>query len=141
MSEAALPFPGGSETLDVNSSDDVSVVRQAVRRWAIQAGLNLVEQTKIITAASELTRNIVVHGGGKGMVRIEMVTNGARRGIRITFEDHGPGIQNVELAMTDGYTTANGLGMGLGGARRLSNEFEIHSRPGEGTRVIITRWK
>jgi serine/threonine-protein kinase RsbT len=124
----------------VRTAEDVVSVRQAVRQRAIDLGFNLVDQTKLVTAASELARNVVQHGGG-GVVRIEAMTEGARRGLRIVFEDHGPGIQDVELAMRDGYSTAGGLGLGLSGARRLSNDFDIHSTPGQGTRVTIARWK
>jgi len=127
------------ETLPIRTSEDVVIVRQRVRALAIAEGLKLVDQTKIVTAASELARNTLIYGNG-GTALLEAVRNGARRGIRLTFEDHGPGIADVELAMKDGYTTGAGLGLGLGGARRLSNEFEIVSRPGEGTRVTITRW-
>jgi serine/threonine-protein kinase RsbT len=107
---------------------------------AIEEGLKLVDQTKIITAASELARNTLIYGNG-GTVLIEPVANGSRRGVRLTFEDRGPGIADIELAMKDGYTTGGGLGLGLSGAKRLSNEFEIWSKPGEGTRVTITRWR
>jgi serine/threonine-protein kinase RsbT len=129
-----------SETLPIRSSEDVVFVRQKVRLFAEQEGLRLVDQTKIVTAASELARNTLVYGGG-GTVLIESLHEGGRRGVRLTFEDHGPGIADVTLAMKDGYTTGVGLGLGLSGARRLSNEFEIHSKLGEGTRVIITRWR
>jgi serine/threonine-protein kinase RsbT len=128
------------ETLQVRSSEEILLIRQAVRAWAAELGFSLVDQTKIVTAASELARNTVVYGGG-GSVRLEMLNNGTRRGLRLTFEDQGPGIPDIELAMKDGYTTGGGLGMGLGGAKRLSNEFEISSRVGEGTRVSIARWK
>jgi serine/threonine-protein kinase RsbT len=128
------------EMLPVRSSQDIVVVRQVVRTWAVDIGFNLVEQTKIVTAASELARNTIDHGGG-GRARLQALQDGGRRGLRLTFEDKGPGIQNIELALKDGYTTGGGLGLGLSGARRLSNEFEIESRPGEGTRVTITRWK
>ena len=107
---------------------------------AVEIGFNLVEQTKIVTAASELARNTIDHGGG-GSARLQSLRNGGRAGLRLTFEDKGPGIPDIELALKDGYTTGGGLGLGLSGARRLSNEFEIQSRPGEGTRVTITRWK
>ena len=128
------------ETLQVRSSEEIVLVRQAVRAWAAELGFSLVDQTKMVTAASELARNTVLYGGG-GSVRLEMLNSGNRRGLRLTFEDQGPGIPDIALAMKDGYTTGGGLGMGLGGARRLSNEFEIFSRVGEGTRVSITRWK
>jgi serine/threonine-protein kinase RsbT len=122
------------------SQEDVVIVRQAVRASAVEIGLGLVDQTKIVTAASELARNTVVYGGG-GVALIEAVQDTGRRGLRLTFEDHGPGIPDINAALKDGYTTGNGLGLGLGGARRLSSEFRITSRPGEGTRVEIIRWK
>ena len=103
-------------------------------------GFSLVEQTKIVTAASELARNALVHGGG-GQAHIESIADGVRKGLRLTFEDHGPGIPDIEKAMVDGYTTGAGLGLGLSGAKRLSNEFHIASAPGAGTRVVIARWK
>lgn len=126
--------------MPIRGSGDVVQVRQAVRTWAIQAGFSLVDQTKIVTAASELARNTLDYGGG-GTVRLQLVENGLRRGLRLTFEDQGPGIADIERAMTDGFTTGGGMGMGLPGSKRLVNEFEIASRPGEGTRVTITRWK
>jgi serine/threonine-protein kinase RsbT len=129
-----------SEALELRSSSDVVSVRQIVRTWAIEAGFTLVDQTKMVTAASEIARNTVDYGGG-GMARLELISDGTRRGLRVAFEDQGPGIADVERAMTDHFTTGNGLGLGLGGARRLVNEFDIRSRPGEGTRVVITRWK
>ena len=129
-----------TETMELRSAADVVAVRQLVRTWAIEAGFSLVDQTKMVTAASELARNTVDYGGG-GVARLELLTEGARRGLRVAFEDQGPGIPDVEKALTDHYTTGNGLGLGLGGARRLVNEFDISSRPGEGTRVMITRWK
>jgi len=128
------------EMLPVRSSHDIVIVRQVVRSWAIELGFNLVEQTKIVTAASELARNTIDHGGG-GTVTLQSVRDGARAGLRLTFADKGPGIPDLDLALKDGYTTGSGLGLGLSGARRLSNEFNIESRPGEGTRVTITRWK
>jgi serine/threonine-protein kinase RsbT len=129
-----------TEMVDLRSSSDVVSVRQIVRTWSIEAGFSLVDQTKIVTAASELARNTVDYGGG-GTVRLELMNDGIRRGLRVTFEDQGPGIPNIEKAMQDHYTTGKGLGLGLGGAKRLVNEFEITSRVGEGTRVVITRWK
>ena len=128
------------ETMPIRSSQDIVRVRQAAREWAIAQGLSLVDQTKIVTAASELARNTLDHGGG-GTVRLEPINSETRRGLRLTFEDRGPGIPDIELALKDGYTTSGGLGLGLSGAKRLSNEFEIISRVGEGTRVTITRWK
>jgi serine/threonine-protein kinase RsbT len=128
------------DTGPVRSSGDIVRVRQAVRERAIELGFRLVDQTKLVTAASELARNTVDHGGG-GTVRMEVLNNGAHHGLRLTFEDHGPGIDDVNLALQDGYTTGSGLGLGLGGAKRLVNEFEIESYLGQGTRVCITRWK
>lgn len=128
-------------TLPVRSGEDVVKVRQAVRTVAMDLGFSLVDQTKIVTAASELARNTLTHGGG-GEVRIERLREGPKRaGVRLTFEDRGPGILNIELALTDGFTTGAGLGLGLNGARKLSHEFDIWSQPGVGTRVTITRWK
>ena len=128
------------DTLPLNTSDHVVTVRQAVRQRAVEIGFSLVDQTKIVTAASELARNTIQHGGG-GHARIEFVADGSRRGLRLVFEDQGPGIPDLALAMKDGYSTAGGLGLGLSGAKRLSNEFAITSAPGRGTRVVITRWK
>ena len=128
-------------TLPVRSGEDVVKVRQAVRTIAMDLGFSLVEQTKVITAASELARNTLTYGGG-GECRIERLAEGPKRnGVRLTFEDRGPGISNIDLALTDGYTTGNGLGLGLNGARKLSHEFDLWSQPGVGTRVTITRWK
>jgi serine/threonine-protein kinase RsbT len=128
------------DSLPISSEADVVAVRNAVRRWAVELSFSTVEQTKMVTAASELARNTLVYGGG-GVVKLEAVQNGIRRGLRLTFEDQGPGIPDIEQALTDGYTTGKGLGMGLSGSKRLVNEFEIDSRVGEGTRVIVTRWK
>jgi len=110
------------------------------RERAVSQGFSLVDQTKLVTAASELARNTLEYGGG-GEVTIEVLNDGARKGVRLTFTDRGPGIENIALALKDGYTTGNGLGLGLSGAKRLSNEFELQSKPGEGTRVAITRWR
>ncbi|MEH1986013.1 MULTISPECIES: anti-sigma regulatory factor [unclassified Nostoc] len=129
-----------TETIDIQSSTDVVLVRQAVRQLSVEIGFGLVDQTKIITAASELARNTLDYGGG-GTVKVETLQEGRRRGLRLTFEDRGPGISDIELALKDGFTTGSGLGMGLGGAKRLANEFEIQSAVGEGTRIIIVRWK
>lgn len=129
-----------TDKLPVASDGDVVAVRQRVRALALEAGFSLVDQTKIVTAASELARNTVVHGGG-GTAELELVVDSGRRGVRLTFRDHGPGIPDIETAMRDGFTSGNGLGLGLGGAKRLSNEFEIDSRPGAGTVVRITRWR
>jgi serine/threonine-protein kinase RsbT len=128
------------ETIEIRSAEDVVKVRQAVRTWSVKTGLSLVDQTKVVTAASELARNTLDYGGG-GIVQIETATNGRKPGIRLTFQDEGPGIADVELALRDGYTTGTGLGLGLSGARRLSNEFDITSTPGVGTRIVITRWR
>ena len=128
------------ETRPISGQQDVVAVRQVVREWAVSMGFSLVDQTKVITAASELARNVLVYGGG-GTLSLEALNDGSRRGLRLAFEDQGPGIADVETALRDGYTTGGGLGLGLGGAKRLSNEFEIASRPGEGTRVVITRWR
>jgi serine/threonine-protein kinase RsbT len=128
------------ETRPLRSSEDIVIVRQLVRALATKLGFSLVDQTKIVTAASELARNTVDYGGG-GTVRLETVTDGRRQGLRLTFEDKGPGIEDVALALKDGYTSGGGLGLGLGGARRLSIEFEIVSRPGEGTRLSMGRWR
>ena len=129
-----------SETAPVRTSGDVVSVRHHVRRWAVELGFTLVEQTKIVTAASELARNMIDYGGG-GTLLLESLDDGIRKGLRLTFEDHGPGIADIQAALRDGYTTGSGMGLGLGGAKRLSNEFEIQSKPGAGTRVAITRWK
>src|SRR5262245_43422170 len=129
-----------ADSLALTTSEHVVMVRQAVRQRAVEMGFSLVDQTKIVTAASELARNALMHGGG-GRAVMEMVSDGSRRGLRLAFEDQGPGIADVQLAMKDGYSTAGGLGLGLSGAKRLSNEFAISSTPGGGTRVVITRWK
>src|SRR5262245_68827 len=129
-----------AESLPLTTPDHIVIVRQAVRLRAVELGFSLVDQTKIVTAASELARNAMTHGGG-GRATIEGVTDGLRRGLRLTFEDDGPGIADIEQAMRDGFSTGGGLGLGLSGAKRLSNEFSIASSPGQGTRVVITRWK
>ena len=127
------------DTLEIRASDHVVLVRQAVRRWSTELGFSLVDQTKIVTAASELARNTLIHGKGGDM---ELITlNGPRVGLRLKFHDNGPGIRDIQLALRDGFTTGSGLGLGLGGAKRLVNEFEIDSRVGEGTTVTVTRWK
>jgi serine/threonine-protein kinase RsbT len=128
------------ETMPLGTSDDVVRVRQAVRARATAAGFSLVDQTKIVTAASEIARNTVDYGGG-GKLRIEVLREGQRRGVRLTFSDQGPGIADIELAMRDGYTTGKGLGLGLSGSKRLCNEFDIKSAPGKGTVVTMARWK
>jgi serine/threonine-protein kinase RsbT len=128
------------ETMALASGEQVVAARQAVRRRAIELGFSLVDQTKVVTAASELARNTVQHGGG-GTMTIALIQNGSRTGLSLIFEDHGPGIPDIERAMQDGYTTAGGLGLGLSGARRLSHDFTLKSTPGRGTTVVITRWK
>ncbi|HEY7253462.1 MAG TPA: anti-sigma regulatory factor [Methylomirabilota bacterium] len=132
--------PAPDETIGIHSDEDVVRVRQVTRQWAVALGFSLVDQTKIVTAASELARNTFIHGGG-GTARLEELTDGSRRGLRLTFEDKGPGIADVSQALRDGYTSGSGLGLGLGGARRLSSTFDIRSAPGQGTWVCITRWK
>ncbi len=129
-----------TESLALVRSEDIVVVRQAVRQRAVELGFSLVDQTKIVTAASELARNVIQYGGG-GFARLESLNDGLRRGLRLTFEDSGPGIADIEQAMKDGFSTSGGLGLGLSGAKRLSNEFAITSAPGRGTSVVITRWK
>ena len=116
------------------------LARQLVRRLAQGLQFSLVDQTKIVTAASELARNAFIYGGG-GTLRWELLQDGSRNGLKLTFRDEGPGIANLELAMTDGWSSGSGLGMGLSGARRLVNEFEIDTSPGAGTRISIVRWK
>lgn len=126
--------------MTVQAEQDVVLVRQAVRRLSQELGFSLVEQTKLVTAASELARNTLIHGKG-GAVAWAMVEEGTRKGLRLTFEDDGPGIADLDLALTDGWTSGAGLGMGLPGARRLVQDFTIESAPGQGTRVTIARWK
>jgi serine/threonine-protein kinase RsbT len=129
-----------SETFRIATSDDVVRVRQAVRSWATELKFSLVDQTKMVTATSELARNTLEHGGG-GTMFAEMLEQGAKKGIKLTFDDQGPGISNIELALRDGYTTGGGMGLGLSGSKRLVNEFDIKSEPGRGTTVTIVRWK
>lgn len=129
-----------TERLGIKVSDDVVRVRQMTRTLALEAGLSLVDQTKIITAASELARNTLDYGGG-GEVEVCVVENIGRRGLRLVFEDQGPGIPDVEAALKDGFTSGRGMGLGLGGARRLSNEFSIETEVGKGTKIMIARWK
>ena len=128
------------EVIALRSTDDIIKARQLVRDCAVLQGLSLVDQTKVVTAASELARNTLVHGGG-GEMCLQAVNEGTRRGVQVTFTDQGPGIADLELAMTDGYTTRGGLGLGLSGSKRLVNEFTIESKPGKGTTVRIVRWK
>jgi serine/threonine-protein kinase RsbT len=129
-----------SERLPLRQESDIVMVRQAVRRLATEQQFSLVDQTKIVTAASELARNAFEHGRG-GDALLESLHDGTRRGLRCTFVDQGPGIADLQLALKDGYTTGKGLGLGLSGSKRLVNEFSIESRPGEGTTVVITRWR
>jgi serine/threonine-protein kinase RsbT len=126
--------------MEIRTSEDVVAVRQAVRKKSISLGFGLVDQTKVVTASSELARNTLDHGGG-GIVRLEILENDRRAGIRLVFEDQGPGIADIERALTDGYTSGGGMGLGLGGSKRLSHEFDITSQPGAGTKVSIVRWK
>ena len=128
------------EIASITSSSDIVKVRQRVREWAISLGFSLVEQTKMVTAASELARNALEHGGG-GTARLQITNNESRRGLKVTFADEGPGIADLEQALKDGFSTGSGMGLGLGGAKRLVNDFEIDSAPGRGTKVMITRWR
>jgi len=128
-----------TETVPVKAEPDVVLVRRRIRELSAKLGFSLVDQTKLVTAASELARNTIIYGNG-GTLQVETL-NGPRTGLRLTFEDQGPGIPDLELALRDGFTTGSGLGLGLGGAKRLVNDFAIESRVGEGTKVTITRWK
>jgi len=128
------------DTLNLGTEQDIVLVRQMVRKLAQEQGFSLVDQTKLVTAASELARNTVVYGGG-GTVRWELLLDGLRKGVRLCFEDSGPGIADISLAMTDGWTSGKGMGLGLSGSKRLVNEFALESDPGKGTRVTIARWK
>ena len=128
------------ETAPITTSGDIVKVRQRVRELTLSLGFSLVEQTKMVTAASELARNALDHGGG-GKVQLQVLNNDMRRGLKLTFIDEGPGIQDLEQALRDGFSTGNGMGLGLSGAKRLANEFEIESAPGKGTKVMITRWR
>jgi len=129
-----------TDAVEIRSSEDVVRVRQAVRDAAVALGFSIVDQTKLVTAASELARNAFTHGGG-GRFRLDVLDTAGRNGLRLTFADEGPGIADIEQAFRDGYTTGSGLGLGLGGARRLVNEFDIESEPGRGTTVVATRWR
>ena len=129
-----------SESLEIRASEDVVAVRQAVRKKAVALGFGLVDQTKVVTASSELARNTLDHGGG-GTARLEILENDRRSGLRLVFEDQGPGIADIAQALTDGYTSGSGMGLGLGGSKRLAHEFEIESEPGIGTKVSIVRWR
>jgi len=132
--------PTQTDTVSIRTEQDVVVARQHARRLALEAGFGIVDQTKIVTAASELARNVVVYGQG-GLMRSEIVADGRRHGLRLAFVDEGPGIPDLKLALTDGWTSGKGLGLGLSGAKRLMHDFEIETAPGQGTRVTITRWK
>jgi len=132
--------PTQTDTVSIRTEQDVVVARQSVRRLALEAGFGIVDQTKIVTAASELARNVVVYGQG-GVMRSEIVADGRRQGLRLAFVDEGPGIPDLKLALTDGWTSGKGLGLGLSGAKRLMHDFEIETFPGQGTRVTIVRWK
>jgi len=129
-----------SESLKIDTAEDIVRVRQSVRKAAVSLGFGIVDQTKIVTASSELARNTLDYGGG-GFAQLEVVQNDRKKGLRVIFEDRGPGIPNIDQALTDGFTSGNGMGLGLGGAKRLSHEFEIVSKIGEGTRVSVLRWK
>jgi serine/threonine-protein kinase RsbT len=129
-----------SESHRIDRAEDIVLVRQAVRRAAVSLGFGIVDQTKIVTASSELARNTLDYGGG-GAVQLDVVENDRKKGLRVVFEDRGPGIADLAQALADGYTSGSGMGLGLGGAKRLSHEFEISSKIGEGTRVSILRWK
>ena len=128
------------ETLPLKSSNDVVLARQKVRQWAIELRFTLVDQTKLVTAASELARNALDHGKG-GEMRIEALAFGAKSGLRLTFQDRGPGIPDIQKALSDGFTTGSGMGLGLGGSKRLVNEFSIESEVGKGTTVTVVRWR
>ena len=140
MAVVVAEAPTLSETLTIESSSDVVRVRQRVREQAVALGFSLVDQTKLVTAASELGRNTYDYGGG-GTVEIDILDDGQRQGIRLVFADEGPGIPDIEQALRDGFTSGGGLGMGLGGSRRLVNEFEIESQVGKGTRITAIRWR
>jgi serine/threonine-protein kinase RsbT len=129
-----------TETLPLEKEQDIVMARQAVRKLTQELRFSLVDQTKMVTAASEIARNTLIYGGG-GRMQWEVLSDGIKTGLRLTFEDQGPGIPNLDLAMMDGWTSGSGLGMGLSGTRRLVNEFDLQSEAGKGTRVIITRWK
>jgi serine/threonine-protein kinase RsbT len=129
-----------TETLPLELEQDIVMARHVVRKLTQELSFSLVDQTKMVTAASEIARNTLIHGGG-GRMQWEVLSDGAKNGLRLTFEDAGPGIPNIELAMMDGWTSGRGLGMGLSGTKRLVNEFDLQSKPGKGTRVTIARWK
>ena len=129
-----------SDTQQVRSEGDIVMVRQVVRKWSLEIACSVVDQTKVVTAASELARNLLIYGGG-GEVLLEILQEGMRRGLRVSFIDQGPGIPDIEQALKDGFTSGKGMGLGLGGAKRLVNEFHIDSQVGKGTRIVITKWK
>lgn len=128
------------ELLPLKNSNDIVMARQKVRQWSIEIRFSLVDQTKLVTAASELARNALDHGKG-GEMTIEQLANGTKAGLRLTFEDQGPGIPNLEQALTDGFTSGSGMGLGLGGSKRLVNEFSIESVVGRGTKIVVARWR
>lgn len=128
------------EVVPIRSSSDIVLARQKVRQWAVELRFSLVDQTKLVTAASELARNALDHGKG-GTMTVEAVLNGSRSGLSMIFEDHGPGIESVEMALKDGFTTGSGMGLGLGGSKRLVNDFSIETEVGKGTRVTAVRWR
>lgn len=129
-----------SDIMPLRSEQDIVLARQAVRKLTQELSFSIVDQTKFVTAASEIARNTLIYGGG-GELNWQVLQDGLRKGIRLTFSDQGPGIPDISQAMTDGWTSGSGLGMGLSGTKRLVNEFEIESAPGRGTKVVITRWK
>jgi serine/threonine-protein kinase RsbT len=133
--------PRPPEELPLRNGEDLMRIRQAARTWAVEIGFGLVDQTKFVTAASEIARNALVHGGGDATARLEEITNGVRVGLQLVIADRGPGIADIPQALVDGYTTARGMGLGLGGAKRLVDEFKIDSRVGEGTRITLARWR
>ena len=135
-----MPADDSTGSVPLRSEEDIVASRQKVRQLTQQLKFSLVDQTKMITAASELSRNTLVHGGG-GDMRWEVLDDGVRRGLRLQFADQGPGIPDLKLALTDGWTSGKGMGLGLPGSKRLVHEFELKSAPGEGTHVSITRWK
>lgn len=139
MATAVVTTPRWTKRLDIQTDEDLVRVRRGVREAAVDIGMRLVEQTKLVTAASELSRNALEHGGG-GWAELSVVEDGARRGVRLLIEDEGPGMPDLALALTDGYTGGAGMGLGLGGARRLVDEFEVWSEPGLGSRVVVTGW-
>ena len=129
-----------NETIHLRASEDISYIRQKVRTWMVELRFSLVEQTKVVTAASELARNTIEHGNG-GTAQLIVLTDGRRTGLQLIFEDNGPGIPDLELALTDGYSTGSGLGLGLSGSKRLVDEFDLKSKPDKGTCVTITKWR